>query len=379
MYKAAMALRMVEHIQQVKDHLRARIFRGELAEGTRIDAGEVREETRVSVRAVKQALRDLAREGLLRRTRHVGTFVSGDLPAAVCAVLPRVHSVAILTSLTQAHLSSAFFATLMLQGIRESLKPPSLLTTLTNTRIATIDDVPAVDLNTVKRSAQGLIALEANHAPILNELVRGGLPVVAVDFCRQGHLFDALQLDHMQSGYLATTHLMNLGHRRIAWVGEGANRQSSDPTWQDRLAGYLCAMAEGTGREPQPLIFDAARSERVLLREWPAFHARYKPTAYLAASFGFAKALNAELERAGLRCPEDVSIACAEGGWHLSRFERLSSVRVDYEQAGRAAVRLLASRLACSAMPPIRQVMPVEFVARGTSRPPSGEPVSIQP
>lgn len=366
-----MALRSIEHVQQVKDHLRARIFRGELAEGTRIVEAEVRDETRASVRAVKQALRDLAREGLLRRTRHIGTFVSGDLPAAVCAVLPRVHSVAILTSYTQAHLAGALFAALMLQGIRDSLKPPCLLTTLTNARSTTVDDVPAVDVPAVKRSSQGLIALEANHDAILNDLVRGGLPVVAVDFWRQGHQFDVLHLDHEQAGYLATTHLMSLGHRRIAWVGEGVSRQSSDPSWQERLAGYLRAVAEGAGAQPQPLILEVGRADRYLAREWPAFYERYKPTACLTASFGFANALVAELDRSGLRCPEDLSIACAEGGWSLGQFERLSAVRVDYEQVGRAAVRLLASRLACSAMPPIRQVLPVEFVGRGTSRPPA--------
>ena len=67
--------RFQDDITRVKDHLRAAILRAELPEGTPVQEEVLRSETGASVRAVKQALRDLSAEGLLRRKRHAGTRV----------------------------------------------------------------------------------------------------------------------------------------------------------------------------------------------------------------------------------------------------------------------------------------------------------------
>lgn len=363
MYAAA------EQIQKVKDHLRARIFRGELSEGAQIVEADLRVQTHASVRAIKRALQDLAREGLVSRRRHVGTFVSGQLPSAVCAVLPRIHSAGVISSYTQRMLGETGYTHNLLSGIRSMLKEPGILSLITNPSRAPIDDVPAVEPNTIRNSLQGLIAVEANNARILNDLTRAGIPLVAVDYYAPGHLFDALLIDHEMAGYLATAHHLRLGHRRIAFVGEGCSRASHDPAWQDRLSGYLHAMAEAGGAEPQPLLLDAGRSSEQFLRVFPPFFKRFRPTAIVAAGFAFARGVVEVLEAEGLHWAKDYSLSCAEGGFQLSKFQELTAVHIDHEQVGREAVRVLASRLACSAMPAIRRVLPVELAVRETAAP----------
>src|SRR6185503_3279135 len=91
---------LADQVKGIKDAMRARIFRGELTQGQRIDKNTVREEYKASVRAVHVALTGLAREGLLTRTPHVGTYVSSDLPTAVMTVLPRLHAVGLLSALS---------------------------------------------------------------------------------------------------------------------------------------------------------------------------------------------------------------------------------------------------------------------------------------
>lgn len=368
-----------EQVQKVKDHLRARIFRGELAEGTRILEEEVREQTHSSVRAVKWALQDLAREGLVQRKRRVGTFVSATLPSAVYAVLPRVHSVGILSSLSQAELGGTFFTQQLMAGIRSSLHPPALVTTIANQWSRPINDPPQVDAGLLKNTLQGLIGIEANNAEVLNELVRASMPVVAVDFSVSGHQFDVIEVDYQEAGYLATAHLLGMGHRRIAYVGEAMNPQSPDPAWQDRLTGYLRAMAGGPGEMPQPLILDAQRTPAQVRSLLHPFHVRHRPTAYVAASFGFAREIAQIMDAKGMAWPKDYSLACADGAFSLGGFPELSCALCDYERVGRETIRLLASRLACPLMPPVRHTVPVSFRGRESCAPPPEDSRAVAP
>ena len=69
-----------------------------------------------------------------------------------------------------------------------------------------------------------------------------------------------------------------------------------------------------------------------------------------------------------MECPRDVSLTCADGSCPKIGALSLSYTRADYEQAGRMAVQVLASRIACRAMPPVRVTIPVTFIPGDSSR-----------
>lgn len=314
-----------EQVQGVKDRLRAAIFRGELAAGSLVREEDLRRESGASVRAVRQALTDLSREGLIDRRRHVGTFVGKKRLAGKESGLPRIS--------------------------------------------AHVGEAPALNLEGQAADIQGVIALEANHQAFLDGLVRAGRCVVAVDFCSARMTFDAVAVDHQEAGRQATEHLLAVGHRRIAFVGEGPNPHSSDPTWQDRLTGYLRAMAGAGGETPSAWILNIRREANRIAQLLPEFHERRRPTAYVACGGQIAENILQVLNARGCRCPREVSVVACDGELHKAAGMQLSCVRVDYEEFGRSAVLLLAARLTCRQMPPVRVTLPVEFKPGDTSGP----------
>lgn len=351
-------------VHRYKDQLRAMILRAELAEGAVLREADLRAESGQSVRVVRHALRDLSDEGLLLRRPRVGTVVLG--PAQGRAA-PALRSVCVLSSLKHAALrGSTSYLAKVVHGIEAELRPPRQLhlhLRADDEQVGGVDDPPSVDPAELRAQARGVIAVEANHAGVLNELVAAGLAVVAVDFTDRRAAFDSVCVDHAHAGYLATRHLLGLGHRRIAFAGERPSPESSDPTWQERLTGYLRAMVEAgeaaLARAVFPIRF---RSHQHIAADLPAYHEEERPSAYVLASGSVATAFAEALAAMGLSCPRDVSLACADG----IRFEtlgrlQLARIRVDYEDLGEAAVRLLRARLAAPATPPVRAIVAVNL------------------
>ncbi|MCK6472696.1 MAG: GntR family transcriptional regulator [Planctomycetes bacterium] len=352
-----------QDVRRLKDALRARIFRGELREGARLVDNELRREFSATTHVVRAALKDLSREGLVFRKRRVGTFVADELPGAVMTVLPRVRSVGLLCTYAQDTFLQSDYAAWFMTGLRAALHAPTEVNLLLNPPgySSTPADIPHLEPERLKRNVQGLIALEAHHADTLNGLVRAGLPLTVVDFAPRNHTFDVLWIDHQEAGFLATEHLLRQGHRRIAFLGEGPQRSNADPAWQARLQGYRQALSMHAGEAHTQWLLDIRRNVADIPKLLPAFHRAHKPTAYVVASGGAFEPTRRALNDLGMQCPRDVSIASADPGVREPRYPELSSAKVDYELAGRCAVRLLASRLACPAMPAVRQVVPVDF------------------
>jgi GntR family transcriptional regulator, histidine utilization repressor len=67
--------------QQVKDHILARIARGQLAEGDAVPSeNELTRDLGISRMTAHRALRELTAEGVLRRVQGVGSFVAAPKP-----------------------------------------------------------------------------------------------------------------------------------------------------------------------------------------------------------------------------------------------------------------------------------------------------------
>ncbi|OLU34758.1 LacI family DNA-binding transcriptional regulator [Pseudomonas sp. PA27(2017)] len=93
----------------------------------------------------------------------------------------------------------------------------------------------------LERRIDGLIvATVASDAAFAEALANLRVPLVLVDRSLEGVSADQLRVDHEQGAYLATRHLLELGHRRIACIGGPASTQVA----QLRAAGYRRALDE---------------------------------------------------------------------------------------------------------------------------------------
>lgn len=358
-----------EQAQLVKDHVRALIFSGELQEGASIRDDEIRKTTGATVRAVRHALSDLAKDGLVIRKRHTGTIVN-RVPAQVKLKLPGIRSVGIVSAMPKRALQEGKYARHVLNGVTLGMDGEKEIHYFVHPKGTQfeLDDLPRVDIQSARMNCQGLISLEANNASVLNDLARHEIPLVAVDFVHHAAIFDIVAVDHLNAGLQATEHLLSLGHRRIAYVGEAADPFSTDPSWQDRLNGYLRAMATAGGEIPFLCILNVRRNPNLVPRHLPDFHARHKPSAYVLASGYLVRGMEQALEEMGLRCPEDVSISAADTSQKFFGGKSLSCTWFDYKQLGQHAVKILAARLAAPALPPIQVFLRVKFKAADSSR-----------
>jgi len=99
-----------------------------------------------------------------------------------------------------------------------------------------------------QQRVQGVLITPVDPASeLLDELPRRGIRVVIVDRIRDAQTHCSVSVDDILGGELAASHLLELGHERIAFVG------SSDSIGQvrDRRAGALRAIKANGGQESQ--------------------------------------------------------------------------------------------------------------------------------
>lgn len=175
----------------------------------------------------------------------------------------------------------------------------------------------------------------------------------------------AVAVDQRRGARLVVAHLATLGHTRIAhlagpvgWL-DAAEREAG---WRDELAAR--------GLEPGPLV----RGDWTAASGFTAAASLDAgPTAIFAANDEMALGLVRALVEQGRQVPADVSVAGFDdievAGFALPP---LTTVRQDFAELGRAAVRTLLDRLAGGTAEPATLVEPVLTVRASTAAPRGG-------
>lgn len=220
----------------------------------------------------------------------------------------------------------------------------------------------------VERRVDGVILATARvHDEVLDMLVRRNYPFVLLNRASGSH--PVVRGDDELGGYLATRHLLTLGHRRIGHIA-GPEYVS---TSRDRLAGYRRALEEhGIPYDPTLVgrgRFDATSAltvaKELLGHEDP-------PTAIFAINDMSAIAAMATAHANGLRVPDDVAVV----GYNDSEVSRLlpiplTTMRYPLTRMGELAVDLLVARLAGDPVEPV--VLSPELIVRSSSARPVGQ------
>ncbi len=230
----------------------------------------------------------------------------------------------------------------------------------------------------LSRRVEGLLIFPVYRlepaAPIYHELKRSGVPTVILGpgsaFCSQ---FIHVQADDTAGSATATRHLLELGHRRIAFF---AGPRAS-PWAQERFDGYRRALREGGLELDDHLVFQAGgtleegtRAALQLLQEGPDATAVQAVNDMVAIG-----AANVFLNQ-GLRIPADLSIVGFGNVLTSAHFRvPLTTVRQPKYRMGAAAVEALFRLI--RGEPAESQRLSVELLVRAsTGVPPSAAPVA---
>jgi LacI family transcriptional regulator len=174
--------------------------------------------------------------------------------------------------------------------------------------------------------------------------------------------------DNEAGAYLATRHLIELGHRRIALL-EGPRKYK---TLTERLEGYLRALDEaGLAADPALMIKPMHAGPRKGYREIEALLALPReqwPTAIFAISDKTALGALDALKDAGLRVPDEMALVgfddIAESA-HL--VPPLTTVRLPMHAMGAMAVERLVELMEKADTIPTKTILYTELVVRESS------------
>ncbi|MFI6365230.1 LacI family DNA-binding transcriptional regulator [Nocardia sp. NPDC050630] len=171
--------------------------------------------------------------------------------------------------------------------------------------------------------------------------------------------------DHL-GGYLATRHLIDLGHRRIALVSGPAYASSA----QRRRKGYEQALAESRiGLDESMITGDSFSMESGQVAGRILLDRPDRPTAIFAVNDNTAIGTMAAAHALGLRVPEDLAVVGYNDIPIVSRLPvPLTTVRVPFQQIATGAIGLLIDRDAAS--PPRTLVATPTVIPRSSTKAP---------
>lgn len=239
-----------------------------------------------------------------------------------------------------------------------------------------------------ERRVDGLILCpaEPEDQAHLSGLMGSGIPIVLLDRQVRGLGADSVGIHNRTAGAVATQHLIDLGHRRIAIltggppsVGERLRRPGMKgveripvTTLGARAAGYRDALLRA-GLELRPAYLSAGgfRREDAARATTELMSLPEPPTALLAFDSILALGALQALRSMGLRCPQDVSLlGFDDAEWAEVVSPPLTVMRQPVYEIGATACELLISRIAGTAGQPVRHQLPTTLVQRGSTAPP---------
>jgi len=203
---------------------------------------------------------------------------------------------------------------------------------------------------------------DAANRRIARDLERAQVPVVLLDRCympypeRSAH--DLVGVDNRRAGFMATAHVLSLGVRRLAFLGE-ANAAS---TVDARITGFYEALRRfGVQPEQEPAWRGSPQDEALVRRLLDVL----KPEAIVCANDLTAARLMQTLIALGVRIPEEVRIVGMDDVKYASLLPvPLTTIHQDCAGIGMVAMATMLERLEHPELPVRDVTVPTRLVVR---------------
>ena len=327
-----------------------------------------------SLNTVQRAIDELKKEGLIVTRAGHGTF----LASAYAAKTAPAKGETALTSGRPLRLVvfSGLFSALMkdpigcalFKGLEEILAKDGHPIQYHNVQVRG-RPIP-LSSEVLEQRVCGTICLSPFNNDFLAQLAMQCKPLVSVDRDATSWGVSSIVLDNTAGALLAASRLMDLGHRRIAYLGAsetGARAAGHDPAVEERAQGFMLAhLARDLKPSTEICLPIEDRTdisiERALLELLKLRKAGRKFTALLAYDENFARIALRGLQAAGIRVPAECSVVSAGS---VTADGPIGGALYDVSKIAARAWQLLQES-GCE-----RVVLPPRFEGRDTLAPPA--------
>lgn len=326
----------------------------------------------VSPNTVQKAVHALTKEGVIKSIRGKGLFVNSLAPQRDTSL----RKVGILHQLGPQYIDSRPWPGIMSEALRKRLADDGYSLIPISLRSINLLNIQE---ELLKLNLAGLILLEICNESMISDFRELRIPMVAADYDTFCMGISTVVFDNAYGTFIATQHLLEAGHREIAFVRGMILHQIGtqgylDPAEDQRLLGYRMAM-QAAGLPTR--IADYERSQNslqaTLLR---LFARRPSPTALVFVGDGPASRAAREAMALGFKIPDDLSVVgFGDSDVEFAPGKLVSSVGIDHAAMGRNAAELLLEQLQGDAAGPRRLVVSAELAAHeSVAAPPNQAP-----
>lgn len=195
-----------------------------------------------------------------------------------------------------------------------------------------------------------------------------GTPVILVDARHPG--LHRVIVDDVAGGYMATKHLVELGHRQIAYLGDPLIEPFNFTSSRDRFQGYRQALAEhGLDHHPAYQQTGEHGREQARMMAHALLAQDAPPTAIFAHSDTQAFGVMQAASDLGMQIPRDLSVVGYDD-IEMAEYANLTTIHQPLFESGRRGIELLLRLIDDPELPVTCEQLPIKLAARKTTAPP---------
>jgi LacI family transcriptional regulator len=300
--------------------------------------------------------------------------VSDDKRLAVLAAIEKMHFApnqmaqglkkgrSMTIGIVVQDIASPFFDE-TLRGVDDGLKGTGYASVIVSGHWNAAEESDRIRL-LLARKVDGIILLSGRLDDEAILQFAGHRPIVSTGRALNTRSALGFKLDNEQGAFAAVHHLLELGHRRIAFVTGPANNNDAS----ERLQGYTRALQEaGIGYDAGLVVEGDFHEAGGLLAMNQLFDAKQQFTAVFAANDLSAYGVRLCLYRKGIRVPDDISLVGFDdlpGSSYTT--PPLTTIRQPLYDMGRIATTSLLGLINGDTV--TAHIPPLELVVRETTR-----------
>ena len=329
---------------QIKQDIKQKIFSGRLKPEEKLHAeGELAKEYGVSRMTMRQALFELATEGILYRVPGRGTFIAGSST-------DKKNLTGLINNfimLIVPNLRHSFFYQII-HGVEKNITGNGDEVLLRSTDEDSLKEQHCLQ-KLLKGEIKGLILVSGNYSHTnitLLQKIKQRIPIIIVDVAIPGLETDLVVSDDRHGGFLITRHLIELGHKRILHLAG----PEDDSSAKERLIGYHEALKKYQIEfQPELIRYTDWYSEEGYYETKKFFlngTNKEKASAIFACNDEVATGAFKVLTELNLKVPEEVALA-GYGNLDVGKFLEvpLTTVNQSAGEMGKIASQLLLDKL----------------------------------